>query len=156
MCDNVVGSCITVAISMDFRSPWVYPKHPWSTRDPWISTRGCGYFATHIHDRYGLEFERGKSMGMGVGQPMDYPCSALSQQQQQQRLNRNPQAAHPTKDSLKCKEISSTTHTKETAKESSRERILRRRSRSVRPTEQVEHSGPITRRPARSKHSQGK
>ena len=77
VCDNVVGSGITVEISMDFRSPWVYPKHPWSTHNPWISTRGCGYFATHIHDRYGLEFERGKSMGMGVGQPMDYPCSAL-------------------------------------------------------------------------------
>ena len=52
-------------------------KYPWITHDPWISTRGCGYFSTHIHGRYGLEFEGSKSMGMGMGQPMDYPCSAL-------------------------------------------------------------------------------
>ena len=52
-------------------------KYPWITHDPWIYTHGCGYFFTHIHGRYGLEFEGGKSMGMGAGQPMDYPCSAL-------------------------------------------------------------------------------
>ena len=56
-------------------------KYPWSTRNPWISTRGYGYFASHIHGGYGLAFERCESMGMGVGQTMDYPCSALRQGQ---------------------------------------------------------------------------
>ena len=52
-------------------------KYPWSTRNPRIPTRGCGYFASHIRDGYGWAFERDKSMGLGAGQPMDYPCSAL-------------------------------------------------------------------------------